>query len=171
MKTWILGALALALTISGSAARACPIGSNEGDSRREGRRPPVIQPVSFDASELFERAQELETVAGAQERAAVVHDRDAETFANRARILRNQAALVSVADRSSIFAMADELAARAASARSQAFAARAQAAELRLQARAVRERAVQLVRQNNGGGGGWRRGPGRPATTTAETTI
>ena len=76
---------------------------------------------------------------------------------------------MNVVDRANIFAAADELAARASSSRSLAAEDRAQAADLRIQARTVRERAVQLVRVNNNGGG-WR---ARPTTTQtrAETTI
>jgi hypothetical protein len=85
--------------------------------------------------------------------------------------LRNQAQLVAVADRSSILAVADELSARASVSRSQASEERSQAADLRVQARAVRERAVQLVRLNNGGGGGWRGRPVPGTSRTAETTI
>lgn len=165
MKTWIVGALAVAMTVSASLAMACPVGSSDPPPRR-----PVVQNVSFQASELFERAQQLESAASSRERQAAAFDRDAETLANRARILRNQAALVSVSERSSIFAVADELSTRAAISRSQANEERSQAGELRLQARAVRERAVQLVRVGNGGGG-WRGPSVTPRPQRAETTI
>ena len=167
MKTWIIGALALAMTVSTSVAMACPVGSNNEPPKR-----PIVQNVNFQASELFERAQQLETTAAARERQAAAFDREAETLANRARALRNQASLVSLTDRSSIFQLADELAVRASVSRSQASEERAQAADLRVQARSMRERAVQLVRLNNGGGG-WRGRPGgAPMTkTTAETAI
>ena len=73
MKTWIIGALALAMTVSTSAAMACPVGNNNEPPRR-----PVVQNVSFQASELFERAQQLETAASNRERQASAFDRDAE---------------------------------------------------------------------------------------------
>lgn len=169
MKSWIFGTIALVFTASASGAMACPIGN--GDVQQPPRKP-VVQNVSFQVSELFERAQQLETAASSRERQALAFERDAETLANRARILRNQAQLVAAADRSSIVAVADELSARASAARSQASEERSQASELRVQARAVRERAVQLVRLNNGGGlggGGWRARP--VPNATAETTI
>jgi hypothetical protein len=164
MKTWIFRAVALAMTLSTAQALACPVGNADPPKR------PVVQNVSFQASELFERAQQLETAAAGRERSAQAAERDAETFAGRARILRNQAALVNVADRASIFAAADELSSRAASSRAIAAEDRAQATDLRVQARATRERAVQLVRAGNGGGGGWR---ARPTATQAraETSI
>ena len=171
MKTWIFGALALAMMVSTSAVMACPVGNNQEPPRK-----PVVQNASFQASELFERAQQLESAASSHERQAVAFDRDAETLANRARILRNQAALVAVADRSSIFQAADDLSARASASRSQASEERAEASDLRVQARAIRERAVQLVRVNNGGG--WRGRAGGsfatppPGTKSAsDTTI
>jgi hypothetical protein len=167
MKTWIFGALALAITVSTGAAMACPVGNN-GEFEAP-RRKPVVQNVSFQASELFERAQQLETAASSRERQAVAFERDAETFANRARILRNQAQLVSSTDRSSILALADDLTSRASLSRSQAAEERVQAADLRVQARSMRERAVQLVRVGNGGG--WRGRPVPPTSRTAETSI
>ena len=46
-----------------------------------------------------------------------------------------------------------------------------QASSLRMQARQLRDRAVQLVRlQNGGGGGGWR-GKGRPSTSGAAVIL
>jgi hypothetical protein len=168
MKTWIFGALALAMTVSTGVAMACPVGNN-GDVPQPPRRP-VVQNVSFQASELFERAQALETAASSRDRQALAFERDAENLTNRARILRNQAQLVSSTDRSSIVALADELAARASLSRSQAAEERTQASDLRVQARSMRERAVQLVR-NNGGGGGWRGGRPSAPLKTAETTI
>ena len=60
MKTWIFRAVALAMTLSTGAAMACPVGNNgEVPAPAE----PVVQNVSFQASELFERAQQLETAA------------------------------------------------------------------------------------------------------------
>ena len=99
MKTWIFRGVALAMTLSTAQAMACPVG-NQGDVQRPPKRP-IVQTVSFQASELFERAQQLETAAASHERSAQASDRDAETLANRARILRSQAALVNVADRAS----------------------------------------------------------------------
>lgn len=166
MKTWIFAALALAMTVASGAASACPTGSVDLPPRK-----PVVQNVSFQATQLFERAQELETAAASHERSAAALERDAETFANRARILRNQANLVALSDRASITAVADELSIRASTSRQQASEERASAASLRVQARAARERAVELVRLGNGGGGGWRGRPIPRATQTSETTI
>ncbi len=169
MKTWIFRTVALVMTLSTGMAMACPVGNNGEVQSRPAR--PIVQNVAFQASELFERAQQLETVAASRDRQALAFERDAETLANRARILRNQAQLVAQSDRSSIVALADDLAARAFSERSQAADERAQASELRASARTIRERAVQLVR-NNGNGGGWRGRPVAPnASTTAQTTI
>lgn len=173
MKSSIFSALALAIAVSAGIpamagdALACPRGGN--DQRRPVQRP-VVQNVSFQASALFERAQQLETAASARERQAVAFDRDAETLANRARVLRNQAQLVSTADRASVVAIAEELTARASLSRAQAAEERGQAADLRSQARSIRERALQLVKVGNGGGG-WRGTPVPLPRTTAETTI
>ena len=79
-------------------------------------------------------------------------------LANRARILRDQATFVNVADRSSVLAVADELAARAREDRARAAEDRAQASELRLEAQSLRQRALALVRGGSGGGG-WRTRP------------
>jgi hypothetical protein len=84
---------------------------------------------------------------------AMTADRQAEMFANRARMLRNEATLVTVADRGNVLAMASELAARARAERDRALADRAEAGQMRMQARNLRLRAAQLVRVN---GGGWR---------------
>ena len=170
MKTWIFRGVALAMMLSTAHAMACPTGGNTSEREPPLRRPvQQVQNVSFQASELFERAQRFETAAASRDSSASAFERDAETQANRARILRNQAALVNAADRASIFAAADDLSARASSSRSQASEDRIQAADLRVQARSMRDRAVQLVRIGNGGGG-WR---GKPSTsqTKAETTI
>lgn len=166
MNNWIFGALALAMTVSTGAALACPVGI--GDDRPPVRKP-VVQNVSFQASQLFERAQQLETAASSRERQAVALERDAATLANRARVLRNQAKLVSFADRSSIVAIAEELSVRSSISRSQAAEERAQAADFRSQARSMRQRAVRLVKGGNGGGG-WRGRP-LPSTRRAETSI
>jgi hypothetical protein len=168
MKSWIFGALAFAMTVSTGTAMACPVGNNDGPPRK-----PIVQNtqnVSFQASELFERAQQLETAASSHDRQATAFERDAETLANRARILRNQASLVAVADRSSIFQVADELSARASVSRSQASEERSEASDLRAQARQTRERALQLVRVN-APGGGWRGRSGPVPKSVAETAI
>lgn len=166
MKTWIFRTVALVMTLSTGAAMACPVGNNGEEQPRR----PVVQNVSFQASELFERAQQLEAAAASRNRQAIAFERDAETLANRAGILRNQAQFVAQSDRSSIVALADDLAARASAERSQAAEERAQATELRASARTIRERAMQLVRNNNGNGG-WRGRPVSPGLQTAETTI
>ena len=168
MKTWIFRAVGLAMMLSTAHAMACPVGNGGGVQQPPKR--PIVQTVSFQASELFERAQQLETAASTRDRAAQASERDAETLGNRARILRSQAAQVNAADRATIFAAADELAVRAASSRSLAAEDRAEAADLRVQARTLRERAVQLVRVGNGGGG-WRARPTPSSPAKAETTI
>src|SRR5690349_17192136 len=119
MKTWIFRGVALAMMLSTAQAMACPTGNND---QQPPQKRPVLQTqnVSFQASELFERAQQLETAAASRDRSASAFERDAETLSNRARILRNQAALVNAADRANIFAAADDLSARASSSRSQA---------------------------------------------------
>ena len=168
MKTWIFRSVALVMMLSTGVAMACPVGGNDEFSRPPPR--PVVQNVSFQASQLFERAQQLETAAASRDRQAIAFERDAENLANRARILRNQAQLVSLGDRPSLVALADDLSERASSERSQAAEERAQASELRVSARTIRERALQLVRGN--GGGGWRGRPFAPSgVKTAETTI
>ncbi len=169
MKTWIIGALALAMTAATTVSSACPTGNVDPPRR------PIVNPVnnvSFQATQLFERAQQLETAASSHDRNANALDREAETFANRARILRNQANLqqVSFTDRQNLVAVADELSLRAASARSEASEERQLASSLRIQARAARERAVELVRLGGGGGGGWG-GRGIPRPTTSGSTA
>ncbi|MBX3205223.1 MAG: hypothetical protein KF764_09145 [Labilithrix sp.] len=135
----------------GSAALACPIGNGAID-----RPVRPVQNVSFQASEMIERASRLESAAASHDASARALEEEAATLSNRARILRNQANLVNVSDRSSILAIADELSLRAASDRAGAAEDRAQASDLRSQARTLRQRAVTLVRNTNGGGGGWR---------------
>lgn len=144
---------AFAVTVAaGPTASACRVG---GDDIRPQR--PVVNNVSFQASELFERATRMETAAATREDDARVRDQRADTLMSRARVIRNQAALVSFSDRQSMQAIADELTIRASEERSRASEDRAQASSLRMQARSLRERALQLVRLENGGGrGGWR---------------
>lgn len=164
MKTWVFRVVAVAMTLSTAQAMACPVGNSDPPPRR-------TQNVSFQASELLERAQTLETSASAHERAGAALDKEADTFASRARVLRNQASFVNVADRQNLFASADELAARAASSRQAASDERSEASEQRQQARVIRARVAELTRGQNPGGG-WR---GRPvpktSAVTAETTI
>ncbi len=136
----------VAIVLFSGAAAACPVGD---DFTR-----PVVQGVSFQATQLLEQAADLEASAEALDVSARTADRQAEMFANRARILRNQATLVTVSDRGNVLAVASELSARARSERERAMADRAEASELRMQARSMRNRAAQLVRVNQGGG--WR---------------
>ncbi|MBX3216463.1 MAG: hypothetical protein KF850_30785 [Labilithrix sp.] len=155
MKSKIIGAITLACMMTAAgAAFACP-GGNGWTGGRPTR--PVVQNASLQASELLERARRLESAASSHDATAKALEDQAATFANRARLLRNQATFVNVADRPSILDAADELALRAASDRSRAAEDRAQASELRTQARTLRQRAVALARGGNGGGGGWRR--------------
>jgi hypothetical protein len=166
MKSWVFGMLALVTTFSTAAATACPTVGFQDD-------PPVqrpIQNVSLQASQMFERAVQLDAAAASRESTAFMHDRNADTFANRARILRNQASLVAFDDRSNVVALAEELAMRSLAERQQAARARSQAANFRMQARNLRERANQLV--GNGNGNGWRRRPiDRAVPSAAETNI
>lgn len=164
MKSWFFLAITAGCMAIGTAAAACPTGSNFGDVPR----PRPVQNVSFQASELIDRAARLESAAASREQSARSFEAEAETLANRARILRNQAALVAVADRGSIIDIAEELAVRARTDRQLAAQERAQAAELRIEARSLRDRAVQLVRTGGGGGGGgWRSRPGTPVPPTS----
>jgi DNA-binding protein H-NS len=165
MKTWMFGALALAMTLATGVASACPTGNIDPVPQR----PRPVNNVSFQATQLFERAQQLETAAASHERSAAAFERDAETLANRARLLRNQANLqqVSFTDRQNLVAVADELSLRASSSRAQASEERQLASNLHAQARVARERALELVRQN-GVGGGWG-GRGKAPVSTSST--
>ena len=156
MTKWLFGAITLTCLSIGGAAAACPVGVGQAPVRP---RPVVRSDLSStQASEMLERASRLETVAGSHETQARAFEAQADTLSNRARILREQAALVNVSDRSSILEIADELAGRARSERARAAGERAQARELRLEAQNLRQRAVVLVRGGggSGGGGGWR---------------
>ncbi len=157
MKIFVFGALALAISLGSAVSAACPVGNEDG-------RRPVVQNVALQASEMIERAQTLEASALDHDRSAASFERTAETLANRARILRNQAQLVALTDRNGVLEVADELAQRSAIERARASEERVRAADLRAQARILRERAVQLVRLQNGGRGGWN---GRRAVDTA----
>lgn len=170
MKTWMFGALALAMTLATGVASACPTGNVDPIPQR----PRPVNNVSFQATQLFERAQQLETAAASHDRSAAAFERDAETLANRARLLRNQANLtqVSFTDRQNLVAVADELSLRASSSRAQAAEERQVASNLHSQARVARERALELVRQGGGVGGGWGgRGKAPVSTSTAEIGI
>jgi len=169
MRTSLFAVITVGLTFMTGIAAACPIGANDDFSPPPVKKP-VVQNVSFQASQLFERAAAFETAATSRDASAAALDRQAETLAQRARVLRNQASFVPVADRSSVLAVADELSAKAAADRSRASQERAQAAELRVQARALRERAVQLVK--GGSGGGWRgRGVPTPPVSTPQVSA
>lgn len=148
MKQWVFAAATLAITLSTGISAACGVG--------EAPRRPVVHGVSFQVSELVERATALESEATSHEQSAAAFDRQADLLASRVRLLRNQAVLVSTMDRGNLLAVAEELAARMADERQQASEERSQASSLRQQARRIRERAAELVRVN---GGGWR---GRP---------
>ena len=131
MKSWIFGAITLSWLAFGGAAIACPVGNGEGAIRPTR---PVVQNVSLQASEMIERASQLESAASSRDVTARAFEQEADTLSSRARILRNQAGLVNVADRSSILAIADELSLRAASSRTRAAEERAQASDLRIEA-------------------------------------
>jgi hypothetical protein len=150
-----LGVLAPALAGGKTGvAEACPVG---GDGIRPNPRP--IQNVSFQASELIERAMRLESEAAAREQSARALAEQAELLQSRARRLREQLVFVNVADRPGLMSAAEELSLRAADDRAEAMRERSEASELRMQARSMRDRAAQLVRINNGNGGGWRKRP------------
>lgn len=168
MKTWMFGALALAMTLATGVSSACPTGGNVDPPRK-----PVVNNVSFQATQLFERAQQLESAASSHDRSASALDRDAETFANRARLLRNQANFtqVSFSDRQNLVAVADELSLRASTARAQATEERQLASNLHAQARVARERALELVRVGGGTGGGWGGRPRAPVSTSTTADI
>ena len=156
----LFGICAFVLTAAaGPVALASPVG---GDVDIRPQRP--VNNVSFQASEMIERATRMETAAASREDSARMRESRADTLMTRARVIRNQAALVSFSDRQSMQEIADELTIRASEERSRAAEDRAQASSLRMQARQLRERAVQLVRLGNGGGGGggWRGKGGGP---------
>jgi hypothetical protein len=159
MKRWLFGtftAITVLATAAGTAA-ACPRG--EGDTRPVR---PIVDNVSFQASELLERAARMDGAAMSREQSARTKEMQADALANRARALRSQVSLVGFSDEQDVLSIADELALRAASMRTRAAEDRAQAIGLRMQARVLRERAAQLVRVGNGGRN-WRnkRGPVR----------
>ncbi len=169
MRKWVLGAIVTLSTTLATAALACPMG---GDGVRPTPRP--IQTVSFQASELLERAGRLDAVAATHEQAARGFAERAETFTNRARLLRNQALLVNASDRPDVLSIADELLVRASESRDDASRERSEASELRSEARALRGRATQLRQVSNGGGGGWKGGPRRSVPSTplpSERTV
>jgi hypothetical protein len=157
MKGYFFAAIAAtAMTISTSAG-ACPVAGGESSGRPI--RPVPTQNVSFQASELVERAAVFESEASSHEASAAGFDREAMTLENRARVLRIQATRVSATtgDRAALLEVAAELGARASADRADAARERNQAAELRVAARALRARAFELVRLGGDGrGGGWR---------------
>lgn len=165
MKSWIFAAVtAMSLAAVPSTALACGVGD---DVVRPAPKP--VQNVSLQASEMVERAGRLERAAASHEATAIAFDREADVLVTRARLVKNQAQLVSVSDRPSLLNVADDLLARADANRAQASGERSQAMELRTSARALRERALQLARQT--GGGGWRRGADRPVRSADSGSI
>jgi hypothetical protein len=166
MRSWIFGAITLACLTIGGVATACPVGEGGGQVRPQ---PRPVQNVSFQASELMERASRLENAAASRDQSARAFDQEADQLIVRARALRNQAQLVNVSDRQSIVQIADELTDRAQNDRALASSERAQASELRLEASGLRQRAVQLIRLGNGGGG-WK-GRAVPSTSVPSTPL
>jgi hypothetical protein len=160
-KTWFFAAITTGWMLAAGVASACPTGF-------EGQRPVQprpVQNVSFQASELVERANRLESAASSREVTARTAEADADTLANRARILRNQATFVNASDRNNILSVVDELVERAAARRAHAANERAEANQLRREARALRNQAIQLTGGVGVGGGGWRRPGGVPRAT------
>ena len=160
--SWIFAAITLACVSLEGSALACGT-----EFAPPPPRPRPVQQVSFqqEANVLFARANELDSAATARDRTALAFDTEADTLASRARSLRNQAQLVSfTTDRENILEIADELSARSQLSRSRASAERMRASEMRSEARNLRDRATQLVRVGNGGGGGWRGGPRKTAS-------
>ncbi|HEU4407310.1 MAG TPA: hypothetical protein VFS43_18725 [Polyangiaceae bacterium] len=174
MKSWVVGLIAAGLVATGGSALACPTGN--GEFQRPTR---PVQSASFQASELIERADGLESVAASHEQSAKAFDREASTLTNRARLLRRQASSVGAADRSSLLAIADELTLRAEGDKARAASERARASELRVEARGLRDRALRLVRFGGGGNvvdNGWRSrgrpiGDPRPLPPSGRTAI
>ncbi len=154
MKIWVLGAIMAGLVATGGSALACPVGVGRGPQPK----PRPVQNVSFQASELIERAARLEAVASSSEQSARAFEREANALSGRARLLRDQASRVNASDRASVLALADDLSSRAEGDRVRAADERARASELRLEARGLRDRATRLARfGGEGEGGGWRR--------------
>lgn len=156
-RNWIFAAITGTWLLSAGTTYACGTGA-------EFAQPPPKPVVQNDASTLLTRATELDSAAAGRERNALTFDTEADRLVNRARLLRNQAQLVNVADRDSIVDIADELLERSSELRTQAATSRAQAADFRQQARTLRDRAAQLAR-NTQGGGGWR-GPRRATSSS-----
>lgn len=181
MKTVQLASVAAFLGILsvGADAWACKIGAWTPGGNPGNRPKPVVQPVqpvqnvSFQASELLERATQLESAAATHSTRARTAEQNAETLSNRSRILRVQATQAGIApsDRADLLALADELLVRAADDRAVAASEQASATRLRLQAQSLRSRAIELVRVTpGGGGGGWRRGTSVP-TVAGGTSV
>src|SRR4051812_14816514 len=100
MNSWFFGPFAIALTLAltlttGGVASACPVGFDDVPRRR-----PPVNNVSFQASELLERANRVESVAAAREESARSRETRAATLMSRARVLRNQASLVGFSEQS-----------------------------------------------------------------------
>jgi len=162
MRTLIFAAVAFAGTLLVGSATACPVGGNDPPRR------PVVQNISFQVSELLERASRMEMAAATRDSNAMNLEWTADTLMNRARILRNQANLVAFNEREDMMAAADELANRAAGERHRAMDMRTAANELRMQARQLRLQASRL----QGGGGGWRGGRDRvPSSATSDVSL
>jgi hypothetical protein len=169
-RVLFVAATAILMTAS-SAAFACRPGPGNGNVGFVEDDDVPVNTISFQASQLFQRAQMLESSASSRDAEAGRMDREASQLQGRARLLRNQAAFVADGDRMTLISMSNELLQRAAEKRMNAANERQQAMSLRTQARTMRARAMQLVRVGNGNGGGWRgrnvkavpRSTGRPA--------
>lgn len=144
-RTWIFAAITGTWLLSAGATYAC--GTSTDFTPTTTVRPPA-------ADELLVRASELDSAAATRERTAVAFDAEADRLVNRARLLRNQAQLVSLSDRESIVEIAADLIERSSVLRTRAATSRGEAADLRREARTLRDRAAQLARN---GSGGWRR--------------
>ena len=90
MKSGSFGVITLACMMIGGTAAACPVGAGEGSRPTR----PVVQNVSFQASELLERAKRLESAASSRDLQARALEQEADSLSSRARVLRNQAGLV-----------------------------------------------------------------------------
>ncbi|MCA9587671.1 MAG: hypothetical protein KC657_20230 [Myxococcales bacterium] len=155
-RVLFVAATAILMTVS-SAALACRPGPGNGNvGFIDDDDVPTVNNISFQASQLFQRAQMLESSASSRDAEANRMDREASQLQGRARLLRNQAAFVADGDRMTLISMSNELLQQAAQKRMNATSERQQAMSLRTQARTMRARAMQLVRVGNGNGGGWR---------------
>ncbi|MDB4944235.1 MAG: hypothetical protein JWP97_3769 [Labilithrix sp.] len=149
MKSWMFRAVAAAMMLSTAHAVACPLSGWSPPGR------PVQNPVEtaqLRSNELVEEAKRVELRAATLDRRAADHDREAGVLEVRARLLARQAQRTTGAEREELRRSADEVAGRAASRRAEARQERDEVAGLRAQGLALRERAVQLVREALGGG-------------------